>query len=152
MLHKVDFSLEVWRWLYQPIYKRVVDFYLEFGDSLELAKLRMAILMVNDATITLLVKTKPDDLTQILAHCLFTIRTDDEKSYYAFAEQLKVDSGHDKDFVTECFAYGETLPRVSKVALMCKESKYKAYRKLYGFNVDQVLMSRDIKAKDDVLT
>lgn len=137
MLVKVDFSLPVFRMLYNDLYNRVLTRAVEDGDSEEAVKARFLALIAGDERVQLVVQV---DNNTIKGHCLFTYTPPS-----IFVEQLTTDSKTGEDFTRECIEYGESLSGVEIVKMFTSESKYRAFRKKYEFEVEKVVMSRTVK-------
>lgn len=154
MLYKVDFTLSIWRWLFQPIYTRIEQGAISSGDNPEIARIRLSSLLINDPKFILLVNTKEENPSDINAHCLIQLVPLSDNKVQAFVEQLYTDSGHDTEFTQACTQYIETILTqyffITEIAMFTDENKYRAFKKRYSFNVRKVLMYKEIK-KDENL-
>ena len=148
MLYRVDFSLEPWRWVFPIIYKRIESFAVEFDNSIAQVQARMAALVTGQPDICLLVQADEGDISRITGHCLLLIQPYDSDTHVVLAEQIKVDSGHDSDFVESCIKYVETqlapVLHITKIIMTAQERVYRAYRKKYGFKPYRVIMTYDL--------
>lgn len=149
MLHKVDFSLPLWRWLFQPIYARLESSVLASGDTLAVLQERITGLLVGDPKFILLVDTDSKDYSKITGHCLLRLQVLPDSTIDAFCEYLFTDSGHGEAFTRACISYVEKevakLLPVSSISMLTDENKFKAFKKKYEFQVKKVLMTREIK-------
>lgn len=155
MLHRVDFSLDIWRWLFQPIYKRLEIGTLASSDSVNTVLPRMLALLRGEPSFILLLNCDDTDVTKITGHCLYQLNKLDEHRVQAFCEQLYTDSGHDTEFTKACISYAEVelskVYPITEITFLTDESKYRAFKKKYEFQVRKVLMFKEIKVQDSVL-
>jgi len=143
MLLKVDFSLEMYRWLYPLLYSRVLAFAKENGEDELAVRKRFVSLVAGDPSINLLI-TLEDNIPT--AHCLYTLQLVGDKDIQAFVEQIKADTGHDEAFVKDCIAYLEAIPNLTRIGFTTLENKYKAWKKKYNFKVFRVFMVKEVSS------
>lgn len=142
MLSRVDFSQAYWRWLYEPLYERLLSFGKIHSWPLEQVQARMARLVLGDSSLYLLIAL--DYNTHITAHCLFALQ-----GTVLYCEQLEADTGISADITEECFKYADTLkattlPELTAISFGTTEKKYRAFARKYGFTVQKVLLSKEL--------
>jgi len=147
MLYRVDFSQSQWRWLYKPLYDKVLKFALSQGNSELEVQQRFARLVLGDSLLYLFVEVAPTDPSRIISHCMVSLVGNSTSLSTAFVEHLESGS---KDFAQECLNFIDhrlksMYPTLTKIAFSTSRKDFRAFEKKYSFSVDKVFMSRDIK-------
>jgi hypothetical protein len=142
MIHRVDLSKPLWRYLYHEIYDRIWSMGVETEWKQEEIINRILRLQSGDTTLHLLVELKDNS---IISHCLVNVLHE-----VAFVEQAHVDRRKDNPFIQECEDYISTqlkqeFPQLTKIAFSTHRSEYRAFERKYGFSVLRVILQKDIK-------
>jgi hypothetical protein len=142
MIHKVDLSKPLWRYLYHEIYDRIYTMGIETEWKQEEITHRILRLQSGDRTLCLLVELKDNS---IISHCLINLINE-----VAFVEQANVDRRRDNPFIQQCEDYickelKLEFPHLTKIAFSTHRSEYRAFERKYGFSVLRVILQKDIK-------
>lgn len=142
MFLRVDFEKQLFCNLFGDIYNRLLIFGLEHNHTQNHIKSRIMGIFAGDNTIHLLVDLS--DTGTITGHCLLVFTQIDADKYTCFCEQMQVDRNGDSKFVQACIDYVSSMVGVVKISMVTEEKRARAYKKKYGFEIDQVLMELDL--------
>ena len=147
MVYKVDFSLSTYRYLYEPLYSKVLTYSLANGEAEQSVTTSFIRLISRDKSLYLLIELKGVD---IVSHCFVQVNPLPMNSYHAVIAQIETPSSKKSTFLQECIDYIQSdirqdYPTLSKIILSSTLQDYRTLRKQYSLNVDRVIMSLDIK-------
>ena len=146
-LYKVDFALPMWRALFPLLYDKVLRFGLEQGNPEQELKLRLARLLLNDSTVVLLVELEEGNYSSIKAHCLIQLL---QEGQIAAVEHMEITPDKSSTFAQDCLDYiSKTLTLqypIGKIVFSTSRHDYRAFQRKYGFTVQSILLTKEIKA------
>lgn len=159
MILRADFSQDKFKLMYFSIWKRIRDFALEYDIYLDrdvtladsVANAFMCRLIQNDPKVVLLLELDPV-IFKIDSHLLVTIE-EDHKGLVLFIQQVLEDKTK-SDFFAESLKYLESFKnldqRFYKISGATKLTRAKAMERKYGFIVEKVMTSREIKLQNPI--
>ncbi|SRR6266699_729947 len=139
MLLKVDFSQEMFRWLFQPLYRRVLDYTKDMGNAEEAVRVQFIDLLSNNPNLYLVIDLNGTD---VQGHCLFCIQGDN-------VVILQIE-GSD-EFIPVVLQYIELLPNIQSTSVVCGTNSHgevlrDEFSNLYSFRLDKTLLTHRLKS------
>ena len=135
MIHRVDFSKPVWRYLYQPLYQRVLDYALAHAETEQTIISKFILLLASDLSTHLLVEV--DSSGEVLSHCLINVLKTSEVTRTVIIEQLHVIKS--STFIQECLEYAQTL-EPTRTLLVSDQKSFRPLAKKYKLEVSKVVL------------
>lgn len=143
MIYKVDLTKEAYRWLFQPLYNRVLQFGLEHDWTPVDVHERFIRLLTQDPNLHLLIALSED--TKITAHCLLNIMSPN-----IIMEQVQDDIKKGSTFASEVLEYTDMLskehPDLKYLIGITTRKELKAMEKHYGFSLLHHVVRRELKS------
>jgi len=145
VIYQVDFDAQPWRYLYGPLFERVLAFAVKSGidDPLVAVKARFLQLLTRKPGVYLLVDFAPGSFTTPIAHVLGEMVN--PETFYV--EQLEVDDPKSA-FTEELLGWGDAVlrsehPHLQKLLISTLRDE-RALQRKYQFRKWRTLMIKDI--------
>ena len=154
MLHKVDFSKPMWRYLYQPLYARVLKVANAKAELEANVQVYFSRLILMEPGLYYLVEFDTDSFTNIKSHCLVSLIPVNKTELHALIPQYEIHTT--SNFLAECIDYIKntiilSYPNITKIVYNASSQEYRSLRKKHGFNLDFNVLSLDIKPVESIV-
>ena len=138
MLLQVDFKIELFRWLFQPLYKRVFNEAVKIGTAEDVIYQRFLTLVNKAPDSYFLIDLENND---IQGHCICNIQY----------KRIIIEQVEGKEeFIKEVFTWIENNTEAEIIMLWVPENEYSSFKQKYEFTVASVPLQREIKRADSV--